>query len=88
MDRVDEIYIYLHNCIAKQFGDDDVSRKEVEKFLGRVHHYSKPMPIIILKKMENFGLIEFTSRDLIRISKKPVDLLENRSVLFKSVGCF
>jgi hypothetical protein len=86
---IDELYLYIHFSIARKANDrNELSRKEVEKFLSKIHHYTKPMPAIILKKLENFGLIEFVSRDVIRISKKPIDVLECPNKLFETTKCF
>ena len=86
---VDELYLYLHHSIARMANiDHTINRMEVEKYLAKNHHYHKPMPIFILKRLESFGLIEFVSRDIIRISKKPIDVLKSPNKLMKIVGCF
>lgn len=85
--KVGLLYIALHNQLERKFGRNKVvSRKEIFAKIGRFQHIPRGIIPIVIKDMEERGLIEKISRDTIKILPCIIDLERDSTKLYELAG--
>jgi hypothetical protein len=85
--KVDILYIALHNELTRDFGVNRIiPRKLVCIKLGRFHHLSNGLRQLVIKELEQKGILEVVNRDNVKILPLEIDLVNNSTKLFELVG--
>jgi hypothetical protein len=85
--KVGILYIALHNQLKKKFGTNHiVPRKEIVIKLGRFQQLPRGLIPLLLKEMEERGLILKIDRDNIKILPCTLDIENNTTKFFELAG--
>lgn len=80
-------YYYIYKSLITKIGKvDEIDITEAESYLGQAYRVPLTLRIAVLKEMEQAGFILFLNKYRIRILKKDVPELDNKSKIYRKVG--
>ena len=83
------LYISLHSLLRRKYGINRyISRKDFYTILGKHFLIPKNIRIIVIKEMENRGLVKQESKEDIKILDCNLDIENNTNEWFQKVGIF
>ena len=83
------LYISLHNLLKRRVGINRyISRKDFYTILGKHFLIPKNIRIVVIKEMEQRGLVKQETKNDIKILNCDLDMENNLSSWFQKVGIF
>lgn len=83
------LYIGLHSELKKKFGANmTISKRDIFEKIGRFNHLSKSLRPIVIKEMEEKGLLQKIDRENYKILPNDIDLEQDVNKLYKLAGLF
>jgi len=83
------LYISLHSLLRKRVGINRyISRKDFYTILGKHFLIPKNIRIIVIKEMEERGLVKQETKEDIKILDCDLDVENNTNQWFQKVGIF
>ena len=83
------LYLALHNQLKKKFGVNHlVSMKEFNCKLGKHGQVPKLARFLVVKEMEEMGLIKQESRDAIKILECEWDIEKDTNKFYEFLGIY
>jgi len=83
------LYISLHNLLRKRIGVNRyISRKDFYTILGKHFLIPKNIRIVVIKEMEERGLVKQEDRNNIKILDCNLDIENDISSWYQKVGIF
>jgi len=79
-------YFYIHSILEKKAREGFLKYKEAKKILfqWRIPKFSREL---IIKELENLGLVKRINKGELRLNKSPIDI-NNHSEVYRLVGCY
>ena len=83
------LYISLHSLLRKRVGINRyISRKDFYTILGKHFLIPKNIRIVVIKEMENRGLVKQETKEEIKILDCNLDIENDTNKWFQKVGIF
>jgi hypothetical protein len=83
------LYLGLHNQLEKKFGVGGIiKRKDFFCKIGKHSQIPYNIRYLVIKEMEQRGLLKILSRDDIQLLKIDIDLEKDSKKLFKLAGIY
>lgn len=83
------LYISLHNLLRKKIGVNRyISKKDFYTILGKHFLIPKNIRIVVIKEMENRGLVKQETKENIKILDCDLDMKSNINNWYQKVGIF
>lgn len=87
--KIGILYLGLHNQLLKKFGVGGViKRKELFCKLGKHGQIPKKIRYLVIKEMEEKGLVKILNRDEIKILKIDIDIEKDANKLYQLSGIY
>jgi len=83
------LYISLHSLLRRKYGINRyISRKDFYTILGKHFLIPKNIRIVVIKEMENRGLVKQETKEEIKILDCNLDIENDTNKWFQKVGIF